>query len=186
MGSSLMRGNIVDVEDVEQTFQAADYNYVAKHAKLIGLHMISSDFRIRPSFFARRNDVRLGIDNDILACTPNTKDGVCIGVFEFVVKGKIGRSDAFKCSAQIVAAYSIPHDAEVEATEAFCSKVGLFATYPYFRAHLANIASAANADLPPLPMLASVSKKRTTLEATADRSSSDEVASAPAESTKDD
>jgi len=149
-------GTIVDVQDVEQAFSRDGYNHVARHAKLIGLHLISSDFKVQPSFFVERESVKLAIESKVISCTPDAHGGICVTIFEFTVRGKQGRKDVFKCAAHLIAAYDIPEDSELAAAEAFCTKVGFFASYPYFRAHFAQVAASANAELPPLPILASV------------------------------
>ncbi|HEV2594659.1 MAG TPA: hypothetical protein VGU01_05600 [Sphingomicrobium sp.] len=149
-------GTIVDVQDTEKGFSREAYNHIAGHAKLIGLHLIGSEFKVQPSFFVERETVKLAIDSKVISCTPDVHGGICVTIFEFTVRGKHARKDVFKCTAQLIAAYDIPEDSENDAAEAFCTKVGFFASYPYFRAHFAQVAASANAELPPLPILASV------------------------------
>lgn len=151
--------NIVEVEDAERTFEAKDYNYVAERTKLLGLHLISSDFKITPEFYSDRDNVRLAIETEIVGNSLDNETGILVTMFEFTMRGKVKNRVAVKCGGQFVTAYRTPADAESAAAEAFCAKVGLFAAFPYFRAHVAQMAASANADLPPLPMLSSIPHK---------------------------
>lgn len=80
-------------------------------------------------------------------------DGLLAGAFAWDVVVKKGNTKLLSAQATYMVAYGDVPDVDEEPAFAFVERVGRFATYPYFRSHVAHMASQAGADVPVLPVL---------------------------------
>jgi hypothetical protein len=75
------------------------------------------------------------------------------GKFNWTAEIKLGRQVSLKLSAEYYLLYSNLAEHDEDHVSFFVTKVGRFATYPYFRALFANHVSESGLMLPPLPTL---------------------------------
>lgn len=75
------------------------------------------------------------------------------GKFSWVAEIKSGRKNCLKLSAKYWLLYSDLGGHDEDHVCMFVTKIGRFATYPYFRALFANQVSESGLILPPLPTL---------------------------------
>jgi hypothetical protein len=136
------------------------YNDIARCAQLLGIQLIESSFTVLPGYFEENDKGKLGIEVTELNGTYDTENRVVSCIFEFENYKKKGRLKVFDIKDKFIAFYQIPIDCDEFHAVAFASRVGVMACYPYFRAHVASMASLANADMPIMPTLAKMPVKR--------------------------
>lgn len=129
------------------------FNAVAKSARLEVVQMNSCSFDIKPAFFIKRKEVKLSFDRNVVSIQCDSNERTAIGLFHYSVVAKVGREQVLKCHSRYMVAYQVNSDCDSEAFKVFCERTGMLTAYAYFRALVANLASSANADLPPLPMV---------------------------------
>lgn len=139
-------------------FTPADYNTVTANAKLIAVTLLKSTVEIKPEFFDPSTKKKLGYDTDVMTSRYDSDEGSISAFFRFAVDGKVGRKTQLKIYAEYLVVYASEPGLNQDAAEAFCEHVGLYASYPYFRAWVSQAASAGNLRLPPLPSLSSVGR----------------------------
>lgn len=145
----------------DPNIDAENYNLIARKAVLDTLQLIDSDFAIKPSFFSERDGLNLSQSNEVINVNYNSAMKYCIGFFRFKLTAKHSRKVVLACRCDFMVVYDLPEESKENEALAFCSKVGLFAAYPYFRAFVAHVSSLANAELPPLPIISTGPLKRT-------------------------
>lgn len=136
-------------------FKGAEYNAVATHAKLEKICLTGSRFDISPEHFSNQSDWKLSYGRKLKSCQFVPEDACVMGVFEYHVTAKVGRSRAMQCTAEYIVLYDVPGDASEAAAHGFCKNVGAFAAYPYFRGLVAHLFAEAGLNIPPLPAIAS-------------------------------
>ncbi|MBN8808761.1 MAG: hypothetical protein J0I47_11110 [Sphingomonas sp.] len=136
-------------------FSGAEYNAVAKGAKLEGINLLSVAFNIQPEFLVDQKDWKLNYGRRVLSCNYSPDDNSVIAILQYHVTAKSGRKRALHCVADYGVFYQTPDGATHDAAVGFCKNVGTFAAYPYFRALFAQLANEAGVRLPPLPTIAS-------------------------------
>lgn len=146
------------------------YNDVVASAKLVAIQLAKSRFDVSPEFYDSDLKKKLGFDHSDISTTFDRDENIVIGRFGFGCEAKGGRKSLLKATAEYIVIYEVHEGANGDAVEAFCARVGVFAAYPYFRALVANLAWAANAKLPPLPVIAT---KGSPIKAMSDPGSSD-------------
>lgn len=129
------------------------YNFVAKHANLTTVQLISSNFDVNPEFFANNAKVKIELCHHILSVNHFDEDSFTVGIFRYEVIAKIGRKHTMCARSDFMAVYEMPDQSAEYESRAFCARVGLFAAYPYFRAYFAHLMSLSQIDLPALPVL---------------------------------
>lgn len=129
------------------------YNHVATKASLVAVQLISANFEVSPSFFADGDKVKLELCHNVLTLDFYEKEESVAGIFRYEVIAKVGRKHVMNGKSDFMVVYDLPTEPAEYESKAFCARVGLFAAYPYFRALFAHYTSAANMDLPTLPVL---------------------------------
>lgn len=134
-----------------------DYTSVAEQALLGRLHLVSSTFRVRPTFFATDTlTLRLSTTWSNESYDAQRTFGICEWACH-VYEGGAAENQKHPKEETLLssgAQYVIEYDnvgMDGEAATAYLRDVGRMATYPYFRAHVAMLQSASNVVLPPLP-----------------------------------
>lgn len=129
------------------------FNAIAKTARLELIQMNSCAFEVKPSFFIRRKEVKLAFERNVVSVHCDSAERSGIGFFHYSIVARIGREQVLKCHSRYMVAYEVETECDSEAFEVFCERTGMLTAYAYFRALVANLASSANVDLPPLPMV---------------------------------
>jgi preprotein translocase subunit SecB len=83
----------------------------------------------------------------------SAEKGILAGDFKWHVDVRKGKQKLVSVTATYSIIYRNVPRVEEEHAQAFLSRVGRFATYPYFRALVARLSAEANANLPILPVL---------------------------------
>ncbi|TMM50193.1 hypothetical protein [Qipengyuania marisflavi] len=135
------------------------YNLVAKSARLLGIQLIESNFSISPLYFEETSGKAPSIEISDVHESFDFEKGVATCIFQFETFEKRGRKKAFSLKDKFVVYYRIDCDCDELHATSFARRTGLMAVYPYFRAHLAQTSSLANADVPILPTIASMPLK---------------------------
>lgn len=139
----------------DQQIEPEIYNAVARCAELLGVQLIESTFNVLPSFFELGEDEgSLCLDVVDLHGKFDPESRVSTSIFQFENSKKKGRQKLFVVKDKFVVFYRIPLDCDEFHAVSFARRVGVMACYPYFRAHVAQTASLANAKMPILPTLA--------------------------------
>jgi hypothetical protein len=136
-------------------FGGAEYNLVAKGAKLEAINLFCTRFDINPELLAEERNWKLNYGRKILSCQFSEEQSSVVAVFQYYVIAKFGRKRALSCSADYGVFYETPDGATTAGAVGFCRNVGTFAAYPYFRALFAQLSGEAGLSLPPLPAIAS-------------------------------
>ena len=140
----------------EPAFSSEGYNKAARSAKLQGINLIRCSFASTPEFFRVRRegselDLRYGCTTDTAAFLKD--EG--IGSLEW--KWSVTVFDGKKKTLSVQATYLVIYDNFVECEEdsvkRFMSRVGRFASYPYFRSHVSQISWESGTSLPILPVI---------------------------------
>lgn len=135
------------------------YNSVAKCARLLGIQLIESNFSISPLYFEETSGKAPSIDISDIHESFDEESGVATCIFQLETFEKRGRKKAFSLKDKFVVYYGIDCECDELHATSFARRTGLMAIYPYFRAHLAQTSSLANADVPILPTIASMPVK---------------------------
>ena len=136
-------------------FKGAEYNEVATRATLEKICLTGSSFEIRAEHFGHQHEWRLSYSRKLKSCRFVPESECVMGVFEYHVVAKVGRSRAMQCTAEYIVIYNVPGDSSEAAAQGFCKNVGAFAAYPYFRGLAAHLFAEAGLNIPPLPAIAS-------------------------------
>lgn len=158
-GRSLVDNSLPDLERGREIDPEA-YNSIARCAKLMGIQLIESNFLVLPGYFEDDATGKLGIEVSELNAHFDSESRVVSCIFEFENFKKQGRQKVFDLKDKFITFYHIPAECDAFHAIAFASRVGVMACYPYFRSHVASMASLANADMPILPTLAKMPVKQ--------------------------
>lgn len=142
-------------DDKPSGFSGEDYNSIARNAVLGGIQLLHCDMDSSPDHF-RESGLKLEFNRELRACQFDADSNSAAAIFRYEVSAKAGRSRAFRCRADYAVLYLVPDGGVESAARAFCSHVGIFAAYPYFRALAAQMAWNAGLELPPLPSIAAM------------------------------
>lgn len=130
------------------------YGAVVKQADLSNLQLIASSFALNPMYFSTPAEQReLAFDFEIDQDIHSPKDGVGSAVFRWWVEARVGETVLLRAEASFLIIYQGLSDVNSHAVKMFIRRVGRFATYPYFRSHVAQLSWESRADLPPMPVL---------------------------------
>jgi hypothetical protein len=130
------------------------YNRVVHKAELLTIQLTTSKFDIHADFYAPDTSTKLAFNKSEPIVEFLGEQHVVLGRFGFDCVAKRGKRYILRASAEYLVAYKVPEGSDKRAAELFCEKVGIYAAYPYFRALVAHLAWAANAKLPPMPLIA--------------------------------
>jgi hypothetical protein len=135
-------------------FDHDEYNKVVSVAKLLSVQVSKVDFDVKVDFFNPDLNKALHLDRAELGTHFDPDGNIALGRFRFSVAAKASRKTVLKGSAEYLVVYEMQGGADEEAAKAFCSRVGVFAAYPYFRALMAHLSWASDTKLPPIPVIA--------------------------------
>ena len=136
-------------------FSSSDYNAVARTSSLAMIRLVKTEFECEPDFHAFEDQIKLSVNRQCLTCSVSDDGDAVMAMFKFRAMGKYKRRTLFKGEAVYAIMYDLPEGGEENAAQAFCRNVGQYAAYPYFRSLMSQYAWAAEASLPPLPVIAS-------------------------------
>lgn len=157
--SGKLSDNAVPDDDIIGQIDAKTYNQIARCAQLLSVQLVEASFNVSPKFFIPNVEGKLQLDFGDVHAAFDTETRVATCVFQLETSVKKGKRKAFNVKAKFVVYYKISVDCDDIHATAFARKVGLTACYPYFRTHVASIASMANADVPILPTISAMPVK---------------------------
>jgi len=139
---------------LEDGIAPALYNHVVDNAELVTIQLRRHEFDVDGEFYNPDAGKRLSFDKACLGCNYDEETSMVAGTFRFSVGAKAGRKTVLKSVADYLVVYEFGEPVDENAAKAFCSRVGLFAAYPYYRALVSSLSASANLNLPTLPMMA--------------------------------
>lgn len=146
-------------DEPKPDFDKDEYNAVVQGAHLIDVALISSDFAIKPDFFADEGNRKLSTAYERLNC--EFQNSILILLVRFNATAKQGNKKLLKCRADYNVVFEVlGGDVNPEAAKAFGSHMAQFTAYPYFRQHVAALSWESGADLPVLPIIRKMPTKR--------------------------
>jgi hypothetical protein len=139
-------------------FASEDYNKVARAAKLEAIMLAASSFHVLPDYFETQREngpekefsYKAVMQND----TYDPASGVASCVWNWSVEVKVSRKKALVIEASYLIIYEQVVDCNPEAVKCFLHRVGRFATYPYYRAHVSQVSWESSTKLPLMPTIA--------------------------------
>jgi hypothetical protein len=139
-------------------FSSEAYNKVARAAKLEGLILEKASFNVGRGFFKTRakdaSILKYAYESACADVQFNKKDGVASCSWTWGVDATIRKKNVLLISATYQVFYSNLLECEEVAVTRFLQRVGRFATYPYFRAHVSQVSWESGTNLPLLPTIA--------------------------------
>lgn len=150
----ITRSNFLPDDASGQEIDAEIYNGIARCAELVGIQLIESNFNVSPSFFEQGDEWKMGLNVADLHQSFDQESRISTCIFEFEVTKKKGRKKSFMMKDHFIVFYHIATECDEFHATSFAKRTGVMACYPYFRAHVAQTAALANADIPIMPTLA--------------------------------
>ena len=145
-----------EVQNHSFSLDSEIYNKVSCSARLMEVRLIESGYMIKPEIAAAFEDMsnlNLHYSGDCSALDFNLEAGVAVGKFDWLAEVKFGRLKCLKLRATYLLVYANLEGCDADHVRYFISKVGRFATYPYFRSHFSHNVSESQLMMPPLPTL---------------------------------
>jgi hypothetical protein len=138
-------------------FAVDDYNKVARSAKLAGITLLRSNFGVELDYFSSpgKSDApkpKYGSAFGKQRFNPKTGNAAC--EWTWTVSFRRNRKRVLFIDAVYLLVYVGLEDCIEEAVYRYMRRVGRFASYPYFRAHVSQLSWASNTSLPLLPTIA--------------------------------
>lgn len=138
----------------------AAYNSVVENAELQDIRLVSLDFSVQPEYYAalRRSPVakkqlKKVYDSGFSQFAYDSKTKILGGSFDWLITISESRKKLLVVKVSYKVTYrNVPDVGDVHSA-AFVRRVGKFATYPYFRALVAQLSWEAKAELPVMPVL---------------------------------
>ncbi len=138
------------------TIDPARFNELIKNTRLRGIHMISSEFQMRPSYLAavmKGAEVDIGIDErDAQVEYIDTQSVLSVTASWVVTGSSRDAPESLTASVTYVAVFEIGTGWLRHEVEFFGQRTGVMAIYPYFRQHLNHLSSEAGAEIPLAPV----------------------------------
>lgn len=131
------------------------YNQVVEHAQLSSIQLISNSFFVKPGYFSTTNlkSRRNSFNHTFVDVHYNSELKILGGQINWMVEVKQSRTKLLSVDSTYLVAYVNVPDVGDAHSHAFFTRVGKFATFPYFRALVSRLVAEADADLPILPVL---------------------------------
>lgn len=152
--------SLVPVDDQSgpsPAFDAAAYNKVARAAKLRRISLLRSDFFVLPEYFAAKANNR-SLSSRYTAGFGehhvDSKGGLASCEWEWGIKIIDKRKATLSIDVAYVVVYGGIEECIEEQVIRYMRRVGRFATYPYFRAHVSQLSWESGVNLPILPTIA--------------------------------
>lgn len=133
----------------------ADYNRLARTARLRSLVLENIDFKIKPETLAAENKVRLKrtVSAETKIISTGVQDGNCVGNIVWSIDSKLEKKRVVQCRVSYMIAYDGIADCSEETVQLFLDNVGKGATYAYLRSLYASLDWNADLGGPPLPVI---------------------------------
>lgn len=156
--------DLVPAEDragANAQFATEEYNKAARAAKLEGLLLVSSSFEAKrkPSYVSDLkpdgSNAKYMFNSKSENFEFNEKDGVAKCTWIWSLTATLDDTPSIIILASYEVYYSNLLECDGDAVARFMKRVGRFATYPYFRAHVSQISWESSTNLPLLPTIAS-------------------------------
>jgi hypothetical protein len=149
-----------DIEEAAKpSYTRDDYNAVAGAAQLAQIMLVSSAFEVKPNYWRDKKEdpdkIKHNYDWDIRQYEYNAKEGAALAHIEFKIDVRSKRKNALNIRCAYLVVYAGIENMHPEAVEAFMRRIGRFAAYPYFRAHVSQLSWESNTGLPVLPTIRS-------------------------------
>ena len=129
-------------------------------AELAGLNLVNCMFTVSPDYYRTDPvDLRHGFGCSIenRQFHPKTGQAVAVFVWSLNVADKTARKTNAPPLASMVVAYLAVFDGmknvHPTAAQSFVDRVGMFASYPYFRSLVSQLSWSSGVELPVLPLL---------------------------------
>lgn len=144
----------LSASDTEGLRRRAEYNRLARTAKLKSLILEKVNFRLHPEIFKLDSgSLRRDIRGEAQTMSCGDTDGVCIANISWAIRMRYKKSIRAQCLGSYVIAYEGVEGYSKETVDMFVQTVGKAATYAYFRALYAQLDWCANLGSSPLPVL---------------------------------
>lgn len=141
----------------EKKAEIAAYNKVARNAQLRGIVLFESNFFMLPQYAIEvaKEDTKqeLSFDSKYRELDVDIEGGGATCEWTWHVAAVLKRKKNLFIQAKYVLFYDGISECDKESISMFMRKVGKFASYPYFRAHVHHVSGEANASLPILPTI---------------------------------
>lgn len=139
-------------------FTQEDYEYVVEHAELSSINLIHSEFNVEQEYFSDGDGRAFDFSSKLEGYEYIKDDGFAYGVFTWIAEVKDIETIFLSIKASYMIAYENMNDANEYAVREFVRRVGRVATYPYFRAHTANLSWESNTNIPIMPVISAKSR----------------------------
>lgn len=140
-----------------KSFDPEEYAKTTRMARLEAIQLIESRYSAIPEEMLGSNgsDRKLtqGFGGEPRGHHFDQENGVVIGGYRWTAEVKDKRKKVLSIRTEYMIAYSGLTEAKPEYIELYFNKVARFATYPFFRAHVAMHTASSGLVLPPLPSL---------------------------------
>ena len=137
-----------------------EYSKVVESAELMDISLFASDFLIEDGYFeilgeARKNRQQLDFfcQCKLSVVEYDTDSGILLGQFDWKACAKKDETKLLEVNGRYVICYECKSKVNAEAAKRFMSRVGRFATFPYFRSLVGLYNTSSGAELPVLPVL---------------------------------
>jgi hypothetical protein len=151
--------NPQDTPVVKPAVTPAEYNALVAAAQLQDIRLVKSAFELAPEGIEVRpewkfthaceiDQMHFDAAKSLLIASVSAEANAEIGE-----QGSVSHHTMLSITCQYVVFYSVTGSPSDAAIDSFARRVARFAAYPYFRAHVAELASQAGLQLPPLPVI---------------------------------
>lgn len=129
------------------------YAEVVQKAQLEDILLVGSSLVIDPSFFGGASGKRPELSYAREVVEHSLVSALAASRFEWKITARLGHKQLLEVKAEYMTIYGNLDGCDEGAVRAFVERVGTIATYPYFRALVAQFDWAAKTGLPPLPVI---------------------------------
>lgn len=156
---------MTEIRDAEERTQdapddVAEYNGLVRDAELADIRLVDLKFNVKPEYFAGLRDEAEGkkaltraFDSTISDLFHEEEARTIGGQFDWVTEVRSGKKKLLRIEARFLVVYGNVPEVSHEAKERYIQRVGRFATYPYFRSLVSQLAWESKAELPIMPVL---------------------------------
>jgi len=144
--------------EARRELDAAAYNAVVAASELRDISLMHCHFDLEPAYYdavGKGEALQHMFADEVVAFDFDSDDGVATIGFDWRLE--VRTPDADEPVLELVATYLVMYTElagqDEDAVRAFTSRVGRFATYPYFRALASQMSWAADAPMPIMPVL---------------------------------
>ena len=150
-----------------KALKAAEYSKAVDDAQLVNIRLVSGSFKVSPSFRSSSPDVERFFEQKTSAPKYNAENRALIGMVSCRcwMRPKASSEattpsdpngeepeDLLSIDAEYVLAFRIEGEHDAQMLNTFFKKLAPLSAWPYFRTHVATVASEGGLDIPPLPI----------------------------------